>query len=645
MDSGLHAPNVKSLSELYHEGLILPSSKLSANQKLGIMKQLFIFEMMWYNGYSVSQTLWTCMYLLQPLILLDDNILRCYCFLLLKRCARIRNVLIKAAIFEEEDFSPLLYGINLDEKIDDSNIKDAVLRAEKELQVHDIFLLGKNVPQDFIPFSDNNEEEKIIVNALHIFLQYSKESLELQQLFDKPLTGLNNVKKKVIAIENKFLPLLKGLSNVGEMPENVFQQNISKRLFPDTHPRRVDYFDFEQSFNKYAVMLEHMKLLCTLPSQNSITKLEYLLLEMGRLKVDIVIRSRFIEMFYREDKIFGQHSVKDYVIKNGMETFEIPIEYFEETPEAEKFLNLASKSFIQMIKCYALSHARRRRKLSQLIMEWEFIIAESDKADIAYSKKHDKSMKESPHYFFFWMIDKLLSFMIMFLKLGFDLDIYDSHEYYIIFWYIHCLQAQRRNYANYLFQYTQKQIEKLNTSNTNTTKKKGKSKGKKVQKPSTLPSSHFLQIEAELQISLGLLRFFALLSKTNKLEQPTFPFGDPEKRFLCRFELFQRLSTPDPLEYNQFVQLSNQLHNLKIEDIIRAAAESFKASKDLIQQVIHHKNTTSHYQANEFKELEKVVQLNSNYLSNISKKKLFNNDMSTVTYEIMSDYIVINLTE
>jgi len=291
---------------------------------------------------------------------------------------------------------------------------------------------------------------------------------------------------------------------------------------------------------------------------------------------------------------------------------------------------------------FSLGFSRRRRKLKQLILEWEFVVAESDKADTSYSKKHNIVMKEAPHYFFFWMIDRLLYFMIMYLQLGFELEIYDTHEYYVLFWYMQCLQTQRRNYVNYLFQYTQKQVENTTNNTKNPPKKKGK--GKKVQKTSVLPSAYLLQIEAELQMCLGLVRYFGFLSKANKLNQPTLTWGDPEKRFLCRFESFQRLSTPDPLEYSQFLEQTDQLKESKLSDILRSSTEAFKFCKELIQQVIHHRNPPSHFQSTELKAIEKVALTNSINLSLIDQSKL-KNDKTIVTYDLQSNYVVINLKE
>ena len=55
---------------------------------------------MWKNGFALSQTLWTCLYLHQPHELVDDPILMGSIYMMLRRVNLMRKNVLKVGIFD-----------------------------------------------------------------------------------------------------------------------------------------------------------------------------------------------------------------------------------------------------------------------------------------------------------------------------------------------------------------------------------------------------------------------------------------------------------------------------------------------------------------------------------------------------------------
>merc|ERR1719347_606588 len=87
----------------------------------------------WLEGHSTAQTLFTNVYLHNP-YLIEDVALKAFSIGILRIIDMIRDIVNKAAAYEEEDFQPLTYGFKLAPDVTDVRAAGMLKEAEDDLQ-------------------------------------------------------------------------------------------------------------------------------------------------------------------------------------------------------------------------------------------------------------------------------------------------------------------------------------------------------------------------------------------------------------------------------------------------------------------------------------------------------------------------------
>jgi len=116
MDAGmdpleLNGELVPLVAEYFSKSL-LKADDFTLEERLGIMDELLTNMVRWVAGETLAQTVFACLYLHEPGYL-KDNVLRAFCFSLMKACDLIRSEILVAKIYEEEDY--LFEGYSLPE--------------------------------------------------------------------------------------------------------------------------------------------------------------------------------------------------------------------------------------------------------------------------------------------------------------------------------------------------------------------------------------------------------------------------------------------------------------------------------------------------------------------------------------------------
>jgi hypothetical protein len=117
MDGGMSIKNhfheqkqgnrILTLKQLIEKNL-LKIRKFTSIELIHLFDQLLSTFHMWLDGHSLALTLFTCVYL-HDISIIDDYHLRTICYTFIKLIDYIRErILLKAGLFEEEDFSGTL---------------------------------------------------------------------------------------------------------------------------------------------------------------------------------------------------------------------------------------------------------------------------------------------------------------------------------------------------------------------------------------------------------------------------------------------------------------------------------------------------------------------------------------------------------
>ncbi|PKI54313.1 hypothetical protein CRG98_025281 [Punica granatum] len=144
-----------------------------------------------------------------------------------------------------------------------------------------------------------------------------------------------------------------------------------------------------------------------------------------------------------------------------------------------------------------------------------------------------------------WVEEKVYWIASRFLMLGFELELYSTSEYGMVYWYIYVVSVKL----------VEKLHHRISISNRG---KRVKCRGKKKRVPGKdatrdiqfSPTVLFLQ--SHICLAEGLTMMLAALRNEKMiLESPT-PFNSDQERFFQHFELLQKAGIPDHNSYQSF---------------------------------------------------------------------------------------------
>eukprot|EP01121_Diplochlamys_sp_Union-15-3_P012470 TRINITY_DN3737_c0_g1_i2.p1 TRINITY_DN3737_c0_g1~~TRINITY_DN3737_c0_g1_i2.p1 ORF type:complete len:737 (-),score=145.60 TRINITY_DN3737_c0_g1_i2:74-2245(-) len=631
MDSGMYASKIKTYEEVVQLKLLPKASQLSVPQVIGIIDKLLCLEVMWFNGFSLAQTMFTCYYLFEPSDI-DNPILHSYVQTLLKRTHYIRDSCMKAENYEEEDFSSHLFGLNLHPEIDDRVIEESLKNIEKDLTLKQNRVEGKLNAEDasVAPLQNEESKEADYVKALNARIKFTKNFFQIWKFLDKPECAGLPAASKLINSTFPLINTMKATSHLGLLPDNVFEYDISRRILGGSPPRKIEQFSQEKTFQQLESFFNHLGYLCNIKEYNTLYLIKRFFYEISDLNTTSVIRSKLFNLVYHQGKFFGKFSMVDTLKENATNLFQIPKVYFTKYKLIDSFLSELGKVHIRTLRVTAMNKARQRRKYTRLLEEWSIItseVADNIDAQIAAGenpKSKVDTQQPLPHYFGIWVLDSTLGIMIRYLQLGFDLELYNPHEYFMIFWYIDNLYSQRTQSHYYILEYNEKSVKRG--------KKKQANNAKKLKKPPKM-TPYQIELQVEQTLCRAIVRFIAALLMSGKIKEPEHKFGSTESLFYRRFQPFQRLGTPRPYVWQQYKQTLD-FSKLKVDEVLDGAKDSFGLCKTHIEKLLNNKEKPpSPVLAKELKNMLRVCIANTVQLTLTKSTNKHKNPASVVTFD------------
>uniref|UniRef100_A0A6B2KZ51 Uncharacterized protein n=1 Tax=Arcella intermedia TaxID=1963864 RepID=A0A6B2KZ51_9EUKA len=633
MDAGVRVNDVLILEEGLESESLKKPSELSAAEMLGLMDKLLELELLWYAGNPISQSLLTCLYIHNVEKVVDEKYLKCFFDLLLNRASCIRQYIMNADVYHEEDFVPHLFGFSLPSPdVPEKTILAGVKDVESELSQME----AAGIPLDARPEGLTKE----ILSGILLRLRLSKSWYSLQKALLKPeCRGLPAAKKLIATIRN-YLSEIEKTNALGQVPTHSVQPEICRRLVHATHPRTIHHIPFAEHVAQFQKTLNHLEILCDITTYDSFEKLGFLITWLSDQGASIWVRSTFINLSILDNKIFGIHSYSDFVKGNAKDTFEIPDRYFRVDLAPEFFSNM-EKMFLKELLVLAANKARRRRKLTHLMREWSYLVEDGDALDSRIAVEFHVTKEQMTHFYYCWTIDKVLKMMILWLKLGFELELYDPYEDHMLFWYMDELYTQRLRNHHYIL--TINHGMKLNTERNTKKKKINNNKTLKNAKDKVYKTHYHLELQMEAQLTKAIYFYLSALHKEGKLpKQPQFPFGSPSNRFMVRFEPFFKLRTPPGNNYAAY-QSQNDFGKLGTDTILKAATTALQSAKAAFEKYSNLQNDLK-AKLEVYKLVLKVTITNSVHISMLSKDLNWSKKgTAKISYNIHPHFPVITL--
>jgi len=658
----------------------LPWEELTMDDAVFIAtKNLLLLESFLSDGTSVVENTFTCLYAhksvvedmrnrLEPSSLTEQmqaimsstkkgtvpqHVVYSSTLMLIELTDLLREVILNADIYEEEDFTISIYNIDIFDERDDvsvMNIGSNVLEILKE--------------ELFVKEQYNNTNHTDVLKAINLILEFQLDLLtvitSLARLSGKPIQEELS-KSQIIAREavikvTKISMLMKNLKKVESESTKVvikrtFDSYVNRPLVGNAPLRKIVFREAEESLSTLKNIIGELdSVVCNiLLKGNTLGRIRYMMRNSSVSSANILTRSLLVLNLYFDDKMFGQYYVPGLIVDHLKQLMGISDSVFS-SKAAQAFLNRLCKPVYDTLKVLVLNKNRQRSYIDVMLGDWSTLREEAYIEDMTYHQdiRSSNTVKLQPH-FSLYILCTTIELMDNFVNLGVELKLLCSEEELgVAYWYRDFLTSSLLSQMNTmregkLLARQMKQTEQLKKKQqyqpTNKSHKGGKKKGKN--KKSTtfdnnnndcglINQSHTAEdVEDDFDLMLlnvkrsmcrGLVRFFAVIRQAGLVQETYYEFTTNRRIFEMRFEVFAAIQQPPPLTFDDYIKGSD-FSEVSQKDLLASTGETFRLAKTMIDQLLAQISVIdTNYlpaQEEELRKLAKVCVGNSIYLQKL----------------------------
>ncbi|ALC40550.1 CG4065 [Drosophila busckii] len=588
---------------------------LEPAELIGVFDALFACLVSWLEGNSMDQVLFTCLYLHAP-AQIQDKALRAFCTAVRNLIVVIKNIIILAAVNEEEDFQ--LYG------------NSALLAAEKA-QPATIAPQLKEVEDELVRKCKqlNASEDQILMAVVHRlrFMRHLFQAIyqvELMSSAESAEEAVNEIYKN-LNVAAELLPLIRRTIERGTQPVEGseapnpmgFSPRIHDRSQPPTFPRSIKIRERPASYQFLEEMVARFKYACkVIRYKDYYTALNFLIEYSRKSGHCILSRSVLQTLFSSSIRLaHGKQSMKQF-LRYSVQCFNSPPVLnpkhpVNNDPKVQQHLEtffrycISMNTFNQFIRLCGFNRARQRDKLAHLIENFDPLQVDAARLDslmnqlaneraMEGNEVHATALKHSTH-FSTWVLYNCFRAMYIYLMSGFELELYAVHEFLYIYWYPYeflvgfIVSALTRTENILLAQeeYAEHQSRtQLNGSGGGSNNKNRKAaKPKKHKKQQRPYRQEIVYYHAVLSLCGGMYKAMGALTKDGRVRLPMSKFDNEEIRYIRRFAPFVPLTSPPPVSYAEFKNIRDHLMLSSVEDLYTYAAKHFDQARNVLESI------------------------------------------------------------
>lgn len=378
----------------------------------------------WLEGDLLIQTLFTNLYLHDPLRI-KDVILKTVCFGIYKIVDAIRELLLKTASFDEEDFQPMQYGYKLN----------------PDVFPHDIIVSFKDVEEGLYRKSPKDKEDKGVEFRL-IFLRNFYQFL-LHLIYDQPISldaCLNFTR-----ILQDLLPILEDGAGCDVPWEGLgYQPLINQRMLPPTFPRYNKIRSAEKTFEYFRKIFKDVFVVLSLGKINLDNLVDFLMDFSGKLP-SLIPRSILQTVYFSNEYVVAGYHIQDLLkgslfnnfppgLERSLRDFKGLDRSVEASEVLDNFLESCSRVFLDFFRIFGHNISRQREKLIVILRDCSYLCKELEKLEMSLCKNTlgDLILERITS----WLEFNVLKFVLLYIFTGFTLDLYSDHEYLYIYWFL-----------------------------------------------------------------------------------------------------------------------------------------------------------------------------------------------------------------
>jgi hypothetical protein len=236
------------------------------------------------------------------------------------------------------------------------------------------------------------------------------------------------------------------------------------------------------------------------------------------------------------------------------------------------------------------NRARQREKLAQILEELATLQSEAEKLDAFLNSLSQKLDTPFSHMGFFstWILYHILRVMIQYLLSGFELELYATHEYTYIFWYLYeflfgWIVSTLNRASNLILEQTslEEQVKGKNSKQ----KKQSKQKKRHKQRP------HFREAkihQALQQLCGGFYKTVCAFRMEGRIKLPVSGLNSEQIRYEHRFAPFSTVLAPPSVSYSQYKEMTEQIRftvNSQPKELYHMAFKCFSQAKEFLEEV------------------------------------------------------------
>ena len=573
------------------------SRPLRPEEVIGIMDQILCLEVGWHLGFSLSQTLFTSIYIDRILwpeprtlektqfhltrtplegLPLVQLVLRSYCLATIKACYYVHSVVSGQHYYEEEDFATQLFHRELLHRFDSDNIQLLLDEA--------------------LSWVESATIEHTLKTALECRLIFRQELLNSFQADQdhpqsRPRSHLSCV---------PLLAEIKRTTVLGKEVEEAFSLKVQRTLASSVPPRPMVAIQFSEAvlhLERLCYDATDVYQLCDIRGSENLLLAFWTFMSHKPLP-SVYVRSLAQSLLYHDDKIISKQPLKDFVISD-LESLVLPNDPLldpdngkqQTSPDesqrlhklVEEFISRCTQPYLNYFRTCCLNRCRIRRTLCHACVEWDNLQAEAEELDSDLriftneeSVEYAPSMPPTYSYpLSSWAYHYKLLQLERTIQMGFELSIYAPDELCGMYWYLSHVCATHLSQLDRMSFFAEKH------GRTRSICSEGLAPTRRAQVDKTLQRLFrvFTSLKATEALARALHRLYTVLLRNGLVAKPVRPYSSDRLRHELRMKPFLSLSVPEPVDFDEFLSATSISSVTDLEALDDASAAVADARK------------------------------------------------------------------
>jgi len=529
----------------------------------------------------------------------------------------LREVILNADIYEEEDFTVSTYNLKVFVDRDCTSVvkvgQSVVEKLKKERSLE----------------KQGNKSSLEVLECIHLVLNFQLDFISLitsmarlsGKFVREELTKSQAIARSAVAKASQISTSIKELKKVQTestriLIKRTFDSYVNRPLVGNAPLRKIVFKEAEESISILKNIIGELdQVVCNiLLKANTIQRIRYMMKRLSTTSTNILTRSLLVLNLYFDDKIFGQYLLPDLIVNHLKQLSSISDSAITSTIGAHTFINRLCKPVYDTLKVLALNQNRQRSYIDVMLGDWSALREEAYIVDMTYHQEIRGNQDLQP-YFSLYVLCVTIELMDNFVSLGVKLKLLcNEEELGVAYWYRDFLTSSLVSQMSSMRQgrTVSKQLQiagqckKQNHENLHQTPKKTHKGGKKKGKTKKTVSNNnsggpvaqptatagdveddfdFMILNVKRSISRGLVRFFAAVRQAGITPEKQYEFTTNRRIFEKRFEVFSGIQQPPPLSYEDYTKGSD-FSKVTQKDLLSSTADSFRLSKSMLDRLL-----------------------------------------------------------